>query len=76
MCSKNTISKMAAPTTFQIISDIHLECSIKGLRDMIEVKADVLCLLGDIGSPFEKSYVDFLAECSGAFQHVLVISGI
>lgn len=61
--------------SFQIISDIHLECSIKGLRDMIEMKADVLCLLGDIGSPFEKSYVDFLAECSGSFQHVLVISG-
>ena len=48
---------------------------MKSLHDMIEAKADVLCLLGDIGSPFEKTYVDFLEECSVAFKHVLVISG-
>jgi hypothetical protein len=66
---------MTSPVTFQIISDVHLECSVKSIRDMIEVKADVLCLLGDIGSPFQKSYVDFLEECSGAFKYVLVLSG-
>jgi DNA repair exonuclease SbcCD nuclease subunit len=61
--------------TFQIISDTHLECSVKGLKDMLDVTADVLCLLGDIGSPFQSTYVDFLKECSLAYKHVLVISG-
>jgi DNA repair exonuclease SbcCD nuclease subunit len=61
--------------TFQILSDTHLECSIKSLTDMLDIKADVLCLLGDIGSPFQKSYVDFLQECSKSYKHVLVISG-
>jgi hypothetical protein len=64
-----------ATTTFQIISDTHLECSVKSLHEMLEVKADVICLLGDIGSPFQSTYVDFLRECSIAYKHVLVISG-
>lgn len=61
--------------TFQIISDTHLECSVKSLHDMIDVKADIICLLGDIGSPFQSTYVDFLKECSDAYKHVLVVSG-
>lgn len=65
----------ASSVTFQVLSDTHLECSVKSLHDMIEVKADVLCLLGDIGSPFQKVYVDFLEECSRAYKQVLVISG-
>jgi len=64
-----------AATTFQIISDTHLECCVRPLKDMLEVTADIVCLLGDIGSPFEKSYVDFLKECSEAYKHVLVITG-
>ena len=61
--------------TFQIISDTHLEFCVRPLTSMLEVKADVLCLLGDIGCPFEKSYLDFIKECSDAYKHVIVITG-
>lgn len=75
-----TISKLAYPSlvnmvSFQILSDTHLECSVRSLKDMIEVNAEILCLLGDIGSPLQSSYAYFLKECSDSYKHVLVISG-
>lgn len=69
---------MAPPVTFQILSDTHLECSVKSLVDMLGDgvgAARVLCLLGDIGSPFQASYVNFLKECAQAYEQVLVLSG-
>lgn len=61
--------------TFQVLSDTHLECCPRSLKDMIDINSDILCLLGDIGSPLDKSYVEFLDECSQKFKHVLVIAG-
>lgn len=61
--------------TFQIISDTHLECVVRSLSSMLDKTADILCLLGDIGSPFTRDYVEFLEQCSTTYKHVLVIAG-
>ena len=61
---------------FQIISDIHLE--FKNARESmpeIEVKSELLCLLGDIGYPFLSSYKEFIIYQASRFPHVIVIAG-
>ena len=60
----------------QVVSDVHLE--FKNARDSmpeIEVKSDVLCLLGDIGYPFRPSYKEFIEYQSSRFLHVIVLVG-
>ena len=61
----------------QIASDIHLEFyDDPKLRDFIDATdADVLLLCGDIGPPYLGSYDKFLAECSQAYSHVVIIAG-
>lgn len=63
--------------TLQIISDLHLEHR-SGPVDYLEFlkpSADVLALLGDIGSPDDPKLVHFLDWCSSHFQHVLYVPG-
>lgn len=57
----------------QYVSDIHLEFVSK--LPIIMPKADVLCLLGDIGYPYSKIYKQFLVEMSKMFKKVFLISG-
>lgn len=60
-------------TTFQYISDIHLEFGSP--HPPIIPSADVLLLAGDIGNPSFDSYEIFLAEMSDLFKQVFVIAG-
>lgn len=57
----------------QYVSDIHLEFSSKIPK--ILPRADVLCLLGDIGYPYSKIYKQFLVEMSKMFKKVFLIAG-
>ena len=55
-----------------IISDLHLEFARwkKGLDNLfpqLDLKADCLCLLGDIGNPFEENYIDYIQNQSKKF---------
>jgi hypothetical protein len=61
----------------QILSDIHLESRAIAppYGDILSPEGDVIALCGDIGCPFQKHYLDFLAHCSANFQHVLIVSG-
>ena len=64
----------------RIISDIHLELSknpaeiIKKCTS-IDIDADVLILAGDIGNPFEESYITFLQEMALEHKLVLLVTG-
>lgn len=57
----------------QYISDIHLE-----YRDKLPIFPQVannLALLGDIGNPFKKNYVEFLKYASNNWDKVFLLSG-
>jgi predicted phosphohydrolase len=72
----------------QYCSDVHLEHHW-GLDSLTEYAwksnvfkkiikatgAPVLCLLGDIGNPFHRSYEYFIRYCSDLFEKVFVIAG-
>lgn len=57
----------------QYLSDIHLEFMTKVPK--IIVKADVLCLAGDIGYPYSGIYKDFLIKMNRDFKKVFLITG-
>ena len=57
----------------QYLSDIHLEFMTKVPK--IIVKADVLCLAGDIGYPYSGIYKDFLIAMNKSFKKVFLITG-
>lgn len=57
----------------QYLSDIHLEFMTKVPK--IIVKADVLCLAGDIGYPYSGIYKDFLIKINRDFKKVFLITG-
>lgn len=62
----------------QVLSDVHLEfygSLSKFPLHRIEVVADDLALLGDIGYPSTKAYSDFLRFCSENWRRVFVIPG-
>jgi predicted phosphodiesterase len=61
----------------QICSDIHLDEIESDLTflQVVEPKAPVLCLAGDIGNPFSTRYVQFLQDCATHFEHVVVVAG-
>ncbi|ETO03734.1 hypothetical protein RFI_33668, partial [Reticulomyxa filosa] len=60
--------------SIQILSDIHLECdNVYESMPKIHPKAPIVALLGNIGYPQDKVYVQFMEELSKNFQHVLVL---
>ncbi|KAJ3450516.1 ser/thr protein phosphatase superfamily [Anaeramoeba flamelloides] len=67
--------------TCQFVSDLHLEMydspeiAMKRITNIIDPKADVLALLGDIGVPTQEPYADFLIEMGKKFKLVFVITG-
>lgn len=56
----------------QILSDIHLEF-LNGFE--FPQTAPILALLGDIGNPGKRSYVDFLQRQADRFDKVFVVCG-
>lgn len=66
---------MMTPTTLQIASDIHLERRQLSFDQIITPNADILALVGDIGSPFEPRLQEFLAWCSIKFTYVFFVPG-
>lgn len=68
-------------TTLQIASDIHLEmraasaASATRFEDILTPSADVLALVGDIGSPLQDTLSQFIGWCSMRFKHVLFVHG-
>lgn len=64
-------------TLLQIISDLHLEHRDRPVHfeDFIQPSADVIGLLGDIGSPYDTKLEDFIGWCAQRFKHVLYIPG-
>ena len=64
------------PVTLQIISDLHLEHRQELSPDQfLTPSANVLALLGDIGSPYDDKLELFLLWCSKKYSHVLYIAG-
>lgn len=63
------------PLTLQIASDIHLEKRLLPFEKILKPSADVLALVGDIGSPFVPSLEQFLGWCSARFVHVFYVPG-
>jgi UDP-2,3-diacylglucosamine pyrophosphatase LpxH len=67
--------------SIQILSDIHLEHRDQNLltdacfSTFVEPAAQILCLIGDIGSPYQQSFVDFVRWCSERWELVLFVAG-
>ena len=64
----------------RLVSDVHLEHynenNLPNFCDIVTPnKNDILCLLGDIGNPYQSSYYKFLSWCRDNFHTVLVIAG-
>lgn len=63
----------------QYISDIHLELlfknSIKTINHLIQPKANILVLAGDIGNPYTKNYKVFIENISNKFTKTFIIAG-
>ncbi|KAH3743240.1 Ser/Thr phosphatase family superfamily protein [Pelomyxa schiedti] len=64
----------AACIGIQVLSDLHLEFEGHD-RFTFAPAAPYLVLAGDIGDPFEDSYVNFLHAQSRQFTHVFVVAG-
>lgn len=63
--------------TLQVLSDFHLEHRHGTINymDFIKPSADVLALVGDIGSIYDPKLEDFLCWCSKHWKHVLYVYG-
>lgn len=62
--------------SLQVLSNLHLELNdIINFENIITPCADMLVLLGDIGSPTQTSLVHFLHWCSINFGYVLYVPG-
>jgi len=63
--------------SLQILSDLHLEHRTGHVEyeEFLKPSADVLALLGDIGSPYDPKLSHFLDWCSSRFKHVLYVPG-
>lgn len=68
-------------TTFQYISDLHLECyndkvnKVKRKFNLKNKASDILLLAGDIGKPTHNTYKEFLKEMSITFEQVIITTG-
>lgn len=61
---------------FQIASSLFLELrSAFTFRDLVKPVAPVLCLVGDIGSPYSKITKDFIRYCNTNWDAVLWVPG-
>ena len=65
--------KRMCTNKLQYISDMHLE--YRENFPIIPAKCNNLALLGDIGNPFKKNYLDFIKYASNNWNDVFVISG-
>ena len=66
--------------SLQVVSDIHLEGHPHSLGSsyfstILKPSADVLALVGDIGSPLDSRLQDFIQYCSTNFQRVYYVHG-
>jgi predicted phosphohydrolase len=67
---------MSRKLRLQIISDIHLEFLERDHElPIIQPKANILCLLGDIGNPKHENYWEFLSIQSKNFSTIFLITG-
>lgn len=57
----------------QYISDVHID--VHDTPIVIERQAPFLILAGDVCSPFDERYVPFVADLSGKFDHVILLTG-
>lgn len=57
----------------RLLSDLHLEFGNYNLT--FNQDADVVILAGDIGNPYDDSYIKLLRKCSLVHEHVIVIAG-
>lgn len=64
-----------ATLTLQIVSDIHLEKRTVPFENIIKPSADVLALVGDIGSPLLPGLAEFVDWCATRFLHVFYVPG-
>lgn len=62
--------------TFQYFSDLHVDfLTDLHILDNLQPSAPYLIIAGDIGSPFNKLYTEFLSHVSRLFTQVFIISG-
>ena len=61
--------------SLQFASDIHLEYYTPPFEEILVPSAKELALIGDIGSPWEPVYKDFLRWCSSRWERVFVLAG-
>jgi predicted phosphodiesterase len=62
---------------FQYFSDLHLNFYGKEWkrRIVINPQAEILIVAGDICSPYDKEYENFISHVSSLFKYVIIISG-
>jgi predicted phosphodiesterase len=61
-----------------LLSDLHLELKTRTIdfkEQNVQNKADILILAGDIGSPYKENYNELLANVSGIYEKVIIITG-
>lgn len=56
------------------ISDLHLEFRTK-IPLITQDNANILILAGDVGNPYEKTYLDFITDVSNNFEKIFLITG-
>lgn len=64
-----------ASLMLQVVSDIHLEKRVVPFEHILKPSADVLALVGDIGSPFRPGLAEFIDWCASRFHHVFYVPG-
>ncbi len=58
----------------RLLSDLHLELQLEPVLNF-KMPADIVILAGDIGNPFQDSYVNLLRKLSLVHSKVIVITG-
>lgn len=58
----------------QYTSDVHLDIT-KQVYIPKDPDANVLVVAGDLGKPFQANFLSFVAKASGAYEHVILVSG-
>jgi predicted phosphodiesterase len=69
------LSRMAK-TRIQVASDLHLEFRAGQCEEIVTpTNASVLILAGDIGSPLQSSYAEFIRAMAARYPRVIVVPG-
>jgi hypothetical protein len=66
---------MFSNTSFQVISDLHIEFGKRTFKEYCITSAANLLIAGDIGYPNEEAFKCFLGECSINFERVFFVAG-